>query len=526
MAYKVVIPTAGTGSRLGGITKYLNKSLVSIGNKPALSRIIEMFPDDTEFVVPVGYKGELIKEYVSLAYPQRKIVFVDILLYEGEGSGLGLTIQKCKTFLQCPFVFCSCDTLVNERIPEPAVNWMGYDERDNLEQYRTIHVSDEDTITSIDEKGANLSKSSKPYIGLAGIYNYELFWDTMEAGKETSITQGESYGLRALLPHGMLAQKFTWFDTGVSVELEATRKRYAVSGDPHILEKPDETIWFLNNKVIKFSANTGFISDRVKRSKLLNGFVPEITGHTTHMYCYDYVKGDVLSNCVSLGLFEKLLDFSQSFWQKTKLSADGNDEFKKSCMKFYKDKTYERLDLFYRNFQKKDNAEFINGETYPALSEMLKSLDWEKIADGLPGQFHGDYHFENIVYDAVRDEFTFLDWRQNFDKSLDIGDIYYDLAKLLHGFIICHELIAKDAYTVEWKENTIECDFNRKQKLVECEQFYYIWLEKSGYDVKKVKTLTSLIFLNIAALHHYPYSLLLYGLGKKMLYESAVKGND
>jgi len=157
MSYKVVIPTAGTGSRLGGITKYLNKSLISIGNKPTLSRIIEMFPENTEFVIPVGYKGKLIKEFISLAYSNRKIQFIDILLYEGEGSGLGLTLKKCSEYLQCPFIFCSCDTLVNEPIPEPSINWMGYDERDKLEQYRTINFSNDKIITSIDEKGTNLS---------------------------------------------------------------------------------------------------------------------------------------------------------------------------------------------------------------------------------------------------------------------------------------------------------------------------------------------------------------------------------
>ena len=522
MSYKVVIPTAGTGSRLGGITKYLNKSLVSIANKPALSRIIEMFPDDTEFVIPVGYKGQLIKEFVSLAYPHRSIQFVDILLYEGEGSGLGLTILNCKEFLQCPFVFCSCDTLVNEQIPEPEINWMGYDERDNLEQYRTIHLANDGTITSIDEKGMNLSSSSKPYIGLAGIKDYKLFWNTMETGGTVSIAVGESHGLRSLLEKGMKAQKFTWFDTGVTVELEATRERYAVPDAPHILEKPDEAIWFLDNKVIKFSANTGFISDRVKRSALLKDFVPIITGHTTHMYCYDYIKGDVLSKCVSLKLFENLLDFSQKFWQKKDLANEKSEEFKKSCMKFYKDKTYERVDLFYKTFQKEDNAEIINGEKYPTLSELFEKLDWGEISNGLPGQFHGDYHFENIVYDDENSEFKFLDWRQNFDKSLEIGDIYYDLAKLLHGLIISHELIAKDAYVVDWEENTIEFDFYRKQKLVECEQYYYTWLEKNNYHVKKVKIITALIFLNIAALHHFPYSLLLYGLGKKMLFEATL----
>jgi hypothetical protein len=53
--------------------------------------------------------------------------------------------------------------------------------------------------------------------------------------------------------------------------------------------------------------------------------------------------------------------------------------------------------------------------------------------------------------------------------------------------------------------------------LVECENYYYEWLEKNGFNVNKVKTMTALIFLNIAALHHYPYALVLMALGKEML---------
>jgi choline kinase len=520
MPYKVLIPTAGTGSRLGGMTKYLNKSLITIGNKPAISRIIEMFPSDTEFVIATGYKGELVKEFFSLAYPERKIQFVDILLYEGEGSGLGLTIQECKSLLQCPFVFCSCDTLVTEQIHEPSVNWMGYDDRDKLEQYRTINISDTGKVLSINEKGMNIIPSSRPYIGLAGIHDYELFWEAMEAGKDLAVQQGESYGLKEIINSGVEAIKYTWFDTGVTIELDATKKRYSNPNAPNILEKPDETIWFLDKKVIKFSANTQFISDRVKRSSLLNGFVPSITKHTTHMYCYNYVEGDVLSKCVSHKIFEKLLDFSKTFWRRKKLSAVEMKDFSKSCIKFYKDKTYERIDMFYRNFKKDDNITLINGIAYPPLSEILEIVDWNEMTEGIPGQFHGDYHFENIIYDNEHDNFKFVDWRQDFDKFLDIGDIYYDLAKLLHGLIICHELIAKDNYEVTWVNDIIQYDFNRKQMLVECERYYYLWLNKNNYNVKKVKMLTAFIFLNIAALHHYPYALLLYALGKVMLYET------
>ena len=94
---------------------------------------------------------------------------------------------------------------------------------------------------------------------------------------------------------------------------------------------------------------------------------------------------------------------------------------------------------------------------------------------------------------------------------------------MLHGLIVCHELIAKDLYYAAWNNKEIVYDFNRKQVLVECENYYYEWLREKGYDVKKVKSLTALIYLNIAGLHEHPYCLLLYGLGKSMLYQCTYK---
>jgi hypothetical protein len=43
-------------------------------------------------------------------------------------------------------------------------------------------------------------------------------------------------------------------------------------------------------------------------------------------------------------------------------------------------------------------------------------------------------------------------------------------------------------------------------------------LVEQGYEVRKVRILTALIYLNIAALHHNPYCQLLYALGKSMLF--------
>ena len=41
-----------------------------------------------------------------------------------------------------------------------------------------------------------------------------------------------------------------------------------------------------------------------------------------------------------------------------------------------------------------------------------------------------------------------------------------------------------------------------------------------NFDLYKTKILTALVFLNIAPLHHKPYSYLLFYLGKEMLHNS------
>ncbi len=43
------------------------------------------------------------------------------------------------------------------------------------------------------------------------------------------------------------------------------------------------------------------------------------------------------------------------------------------------------------------------------------------------------------------------------------------------------------------------------------------WILKNKYDLTKVRFITALIYLNIAPLHHKPYSFFLFQLGKYLL---------
>ena len=112
----VIIPTAGTGSRMNDYTKNLNKALLPYKNKPVLSHIIDSFPIDSKFIIPVGYLADQIKDFCSIAYADRDIEFVQIDDYLSSKSGTSYTLRHCKNKVNGPFWYVPCDTYFNEPV--------------------------------------------------------------------------------------------------------------------------------------------------------------------------------------------------------------------------------------------------------------------------------------------------------------------------------------------------------------------------------------------------------------------------
>lgn len=516
-----MIPSAGLGTRLGEFSKNLNKAMLSLDNKPVISHLIEKFSKDIEIVIALGHKGDLLRDYLDIAHHDRKITYVEIENFSGPGSGLGLTILQCYKHLQCPFVFCPNDTVIIEDIPPPSTNWMGYAEVENNQNYRSLKVNSNNCIQKICEKEDLHATKTLPYIGLAGINDYREFWEKMQKGQSYgSIRVGESYGFREMLNSGtrIEAKKFTWYDTGNLESLKIAKENVRTNNAPEILEKPNEAIWFTNGKVIKYNASAAFIADRASRAKILKGYVPEIIDVRKNMYSYKMITGQTISKNNSFPVVQNLLRYLDDFWVPHELGKDEHRRFKEACLRFYKEKTEKRLQLYFDRIGEADSTECINGITIPPVTSLLASLDWEQLSSGLPVRFHGDLHFENILV-AETGDFALLDWRQEFSGIKDYGDLYYDLAKLMHGLIVSHELINKDQYSIRQMDHIVTFDLHRKHSLVENQLQFNEYLRKKGLNAKKVRILTALIYLNIAALHHDPYSRLLFYLGKSMLYK-------
>lgn len=206
---------------------------------------------------------------------------------------------------------------------------------------------------------------------------------------------------------------------------------------------------------------------------------------------------------------------NKNFWRDIKLNKVKKLSFEQKCNSFYYEKSLSRINYLYEKNNLHDQVEIINKNRVPKISSMFEKINWRDLNDGIPTNFHGDLHFENIL--RYKKKIVLLDWREDFSGINNYGDIYYDLAKINHGLILDHSVIKSSKFKVSVNKKNINFSFFQPKVNKACQITLYKFLKKMNYSEKKVKILTSLIFLNIAALHHYPYSIFLYYLGKDML---------
>ena len=231
--FKVLITTSGTGSRLGELTKETNKSLVMLKGKPIVNYIIEAYPKETNYVLTLGYFGDMVKDYVLSAYPDRKFEFVWVDKYQGEGSSLGYSLLQVKSNLQCPFIFHCNDTIVLGDIPSPEeFNWNGGSKGLNPEIFNTNFLSSftikDGHMKVMNRKGA--AEWDLFHIGLVGFKDYKDFWQALESRyneNPNDSSLNDCAAIQIMITKGIKFKAINfprWFDTGNPVSLAFAEK--------------------------------------------------------------------------------------------------------------------------------------------------------------------------------------------------------------------------------------------------------------------------------------------------------------
>jgi hypothetical protein len=80
-------------------------------------------------------------------------------------------------------------------------------------------------------------------------------------------------------------------------------------------------------------------------------------------------------------------------------------------------------------------------------------------------------------------------------------------------------VLDNNLFTLETtKDGNMRCEVLIPSINLECQKRYYKWLEENRLSVKKVKLLTSIIWLNMCPLHEYPLNRFLFHFGKYNLF--------
>ena len=510
---KVIIPTSGTGSRLNDLTKYINKSLVKLGDKFAICYIIESYPIETEFIITIGHKGKLVKDFLELAYSEHNFTFVKIDKFEGEGSSLGYSLYQTRKYIDSPFFFHCCDCILENTFKiinnfEENIIYSYSSNKLNSNNYATIN-NNNDHILSINDKNAN--KYDSLYIGLSFIKDYKLFFkilDKILESNEYGTSLSDIHVMRQMLNNNINFKNIRvnkWIDIG---DINLISKYENIFNCKYeVLHKNDESICFVYNKVIKFFVDENKVSDRFERGKLLGDLVPNLYDKRDNFFSMELLNGYVLTKSYNSKEIFNLLEWAmRNLWEKK-----DNKDFKNTCYDFYITKTLQRVKLFKEKYGNYNNIKYINKVKIKKIEIILENIKDILINEEQSYQFHGDFILENII--KVNNGYKLIDWRERFGDNLTDGDIYYDLAKLRHNIYINHENILNNLYNIEIDNENVYIDIKCNYKSIIQIQDFDNFILKNNLNLEKIKLLTSLIWINMSPLHDKEFGIFLYFFG-------------
>ena len=337
---------------------------------------------------------------------------------------------------------------------------------------------------------------------MAGFTDYQKFWSELEKNIDegelvNSFNNPEKY-------NDFQAEVLDWFDTGNLDDLEKA-KLYFRDKPLSLSKENNEFVYKEDTKFIKFISHPGRLKNLYNRGLFLDKLIPNNLSVTDSFLYYDWVEGDTLYNIDKIEIYKKFID---DYLDSVEL-VPGN---KKDNNYFYKDKTFDRIKKFKDIYGNRYTEEsfIINEVRYDSLDNLIKEIDFKIFENHkFTNNFHGDLQFDNILYSSSK--FYYVDWRDSFGKSIEAGDIYYDLSKLYGGMIIPYNMM-KDENNIYFSENSLAVNFEivKNQKLDQIVNYYFKLLSNTEFEISKIKLISSLIYLNMAPLHEEKFGKFLW----------------
>lgn len=165
---KAVIFAAGEGKRLHPLTLARPKPLVEVLEKPLIQHIWEVLPKEvTEVVVVIGYKKEMICEFLGEEFLGKKVTYV----VQNEPLGTAHALGLCKSHLKDEekFLLMYADDLHGK---EGVARCVQHDMAllvsfvDDPRRFGVVVTNEDGTIKNIEEK----PEKPKSNLAVTGVY--------------------------------------------------------------------------------------------------------------------------------------------------------------------------------------------------------------------------------------------------------------------------------------------------------------------------------------------------------------------
>lgn len=486
-------------------------TLLPIGNKAIIGRIVEQFNRNSEFVIAMVSYDQQTKDYLKIAYPELKVTFVQVASFNEPVPSIDVSLYSCKEKLLEPFIFTDCNILTLSPLPYVNTNWIGIQKADNIKNWYSVELNDSGNVTFINKKPTHIN-TNLVSIGIAYIKDYLAFWNGFENGMYGKLQVIN--GLRTLIPKGLKAifMDLKYINDVQSYEeaILLYEKNYSFSG------KITDVTYRHGNKIIKFFENPAISKMRYERAKKYNGIFANVLQLQGNFYSYTFQDGKQLSRIINFVECYKFLCWVEQYlWRDVSIDEE---KFFEVSYDFYYNKTLQRLNLFCHKYLlggEENDELFINDLRCDKVANLLNQIDPTFFRIGIPSTYHGDLHLDNII--KTKTGYVLIDWRESFGSSIDIGDRYYDLAKFLHVLELNVDVMDRYRYSlkVDAKNYCInhDCDYRSLEAL---EAFWRFVIDR-GYSRNRIRILNALVYINMAPLYAREMGTYLYYLGRYSL---------
>ena len=149
-----VILAAGMAKRLRPLTDTKPKCLLKVGERTLLERTVDAMRQAgiTEFLVVTGYRGEMIREFLTIHYPLSTIHYLDNIDYEHNNNIYSLWMA-CQKVRGCDFLLMDsdilCDPAAVVRIAQEQTSALAVNRHELGEEEMKVVVDADSRITEI-----------------------------------------------------------------------------------------------------------------------------------------------------------------------------------------------------------------------------------------------------------------------------------------------------------------------------------------------------------------------------------------